>query len=170
MEIYTIGFKEQHDALRSTAAPIPDINDDVVQTANAMLKAMVRGNGIGLAGPQVGLLQRIFVAKIADDDPLVFINPELIATSPELSTYEEGCLSIPNQYADVERPARIQVQAWNVRGRPFTMEAGGLLATVIQHEIDHLNGILFVDRVSEWKKKRILGHFDVDPSAHTKVE
>jgi len=170
MEIYTIGFKEQHDFLRSTAAPILDINENVVQTANAMLTTMARGNGIGLAGPQVGLLQRIFVAKITDEDPLVFINPELIATSPELSTYEEGCLSIPKQYADVKRPSLIQVQAWNTRGRPFTLEANGLLATLIQHEIDHLNGILFIDRVSEREKKKILNKFDVELSDHTKVE
>jgi len=118
----------------------------------------------------VGLLQRIFVAKITDEDPLVFINPELIATSPELSTYEEGCLSIPKQYADVKRPSLIQVQAWNTRGRPFTLEANGLLATLIQHEIDHLNGILFIDRVSEREKKKILNKFDVELSDHTKVE
>jgi peptide deformylase len=170
MDIYTIGFEEQLKVLRRVAAPIKDINEDVVRIAENMVEAMVKGNGIGLAGPQVGLLQRIFTVKIADGDPLIFINPEITATSPELSIYEEGCLSIPGQYADIERPAVLQIQAWNTRGRPFTLEASGLLATVIQHELDHLNGVLFIDHLSERKRKKILGKFDVDPDRYPGVE
>ena len=163
MDIYTIGFEEQLRVLRRVAAPVKDIDASVAQLADDMIKAMILGNGIGLAGPQVGRLERIFTVKVGDDDPVVFINPEITATSPELSSYEEGCLSIPGQYSDVERPARIQIQAWNVKGRPFTMEASGIWATVIQHEYDHLNGVLFLDHLSERKRKKILGKFDVDP-------
>lgn len=170
MDIYTIGFEEQLRFLRRVAAPIKDINDDVVRMAEEMIDAMITGNGIGLAGPQVGRLERIFTLKIADDDPMVFINPEITATSADLSSYEEGCLSIPGEYADVERPAELQIQAWNTRGRPFTIEASGLLATVIQHELDHLNGVLFIDHLSDRKKKKILGKFDVEVETYPGVE
>ncbi len=156
MEIYTIRVENQLHILRQVAAPIQKIDTETAVLARQMIDTMIRGNGIGLAGPQVGLLQRIFVVKPGDEEPLVFINPEITATSSELSRYEEGCLSIPGQYATVKRPAEIQVQAWNLRGRPFTMGAGGLLSTVIQHELDHLNGILFIDHLSRSKKKKIL--------------
>ena len=158
MNIYTIGFEEQLRILRRVASPIKDINDDTIRLAEDMVEAMIKGNGIGLAGPQVGRLERIFTVKIGEDDPMVFINPEIISTSPELSSYEEGCLSIPGQYADVDRPAMIQIQAWNTRGRPFTLEASGLLSTVIQHEYDHLNGILFIDHVGDRKRKKYWGN------------
>lgn len=161
MEIYTIGSAEQLRMLRRAASPIADINGETVVLAADMISTMIKGKGIGLAAPQVGLLSRIFTVKIGENDPLVFINPEITATSSERSTYEEGCLSIPGRYSDVERPAAIQVQAWNTRGRPFSMEAAGMLATVIQHEIDHLDGVLFIDYLSERKRKKILGKFNV---------
>ena len=170
MEILTIGFEEQLRILRRVAAPVKDINDGIVQLAEDMIDAMIKGNGIGLAGPQVGRLERIFTLKIGDDDPMVFINPEITATSAELSSYEEGCLSIPGQYADVKRPAELQIQAWNTKGRPFTIEVNGIMATVIQHELDHLNGVLFIDHLSERKRKKILGKFDVDPENYPGVE
>ncbi len=170
MEILTIGFEEQLRLLRRIAAPIKDINGEIVQLAEDMIDAMVKGNGIGLAGPQVGRLERIFTLKIGDKDPMVFINPEITATSAELSSYEEGCLSIPGQYADVNRPAELQIQAWNTRGRPFTVEVDDILATVIQHELDHLNGILFIDHLSDRKRKKILGKFDVDAENYPEVE
>lgn len=170
MDIYTIGFEEQLRVLRRVAAPIKDINDDIVRMAQEMVDVMIAGNGIGLAGPQVGRLERIFTLKIGDEDPMVFINPEITATSADLSSYEEGCLSIPGQYADVERPGELQIQAWNTRGRPFTIEASGLLSTVIQHELDHLNGVLFIDHLSDRKKKKILGRFDVEIEKYPGVE
>lgn len=170
MDIYTIGLEDQLRLLRRKAEPIQNINDSVVKLADSMIDAMIEGNGIGLAGPQVGLLERIFTVKIGDDDPMVFINPEILATSPDLSSYEEGCLSIPGQYADVNRPATIQVQAWNTRGRPFTIEASGILATVIQHEYDHLNGTLFIDHISDRKRKKILGKFDLEPESYLEAE
>ncbi|MFQ3547068.1 MAG: peptide deformylase, partial [Termitinemataceae bacterium] len=116
--------------------------------------------GIGLAGPQVGLLQRIFIVHIEGETPRVFINPTIIGTSPEQSQYEEGCLSIPGMYADVNRPEKITIQAWNERGRPFTLDAEGLLARVIQHEYDHLEGVLFIDRLSELKRKRLIALYE----------
>lgn len=164
MEIYTIDLEEQLSVLRKIAHPIENIDDRVVELAGQMVETMILGNGIGLAGPQIGREERLFTVKLPDSDPVVFINPEIVATSPGLSSYEEGCLSIPGQYADVERPAAIQVQAWNTRGRPFTMEVSGLLATVIQHELDHLNGVLFIDHVDEKTRKRILKKFGMETS------
>lgn len=169
MEILTIGFEEQLRLLRRVAAPVKNIDGEILQLAEEMIDTMIKGEGIGLAGPQVGRLERIFTLKIGDDDPMVFINPEITATSVELSSYEEGCLSIPGQYAEVRRPAVLQVQAWNTRGRPFTIEADDILATVIQHELDHLNGVLFIDHLSERKRKKILGKFDVDTDEYPGV-
>jgi peptide deformylase len=156
MEIITLG----NDVLRQKALPIQDIDAQVKALAQEMIETMHRGRGIGLAGPQVGLLQRIFVVQIDGDSPRVFINPTIIGTSPEISQYEEGCLSIPGLYADVTRPEKVTVQAWNERGRPFTLDAEGLLARVIQHEYDHLEGVLFIDRLSEPKRNRLLTLYD----------
>jgi len=170
MEILTIGFEEQLRILRRVAVPIKNINGEIVQLAEEMIDAMIKGEGIGLAGPQVGRLERIFTLKIGDNDPMVFINPEITATSADLSVYEEGCLSIPGQYAEVKRPAELQIQAWNTRGRPFTIEVDDIMATVIQHELDHLNGVLFIDHLSERKRKKILGKFEVEPENYPGVE
>jgi peptide deformylase len=156
MEIITLG----NEVLRQKALPIQDIDAQVKALAQEMIETMHRGRGIGLAGPQVGLLQRIFVVQIDGDSPRVFINPSIIGTSPEISQYEEGCLSIPGLYADVTRPEKVTVQAWNERGRPFTLDAEGLLARVIQHEYDHLEGVLFIDRLSEPKRNRLLTLYD----------
>ncbi len=166
MEIYTVGIEEQLQILRRIAEPVHNIDGALAKVAEEMIETMILGKGVGLAGPQVGRLERIFTVKVGEDDPVVFINPEITATSPELSSYEEGCLSLPGQYADVDRPAKIQVQAWNLKGRPFTMEATGIWATVIQHELDHLNGVLFVDHLSERKRKKILSKFDVSPERY----
>ena len=117
---------------------------------------MHAGKGIGLAGPQVGELKRLFVTHVEGDVPRVFINPQIIQTSNEQNVFEEGCLSIPAMYADVERPVAVTVQAWNERGRPFTLDAEDLLARVIQHEFDHLNGILFLDHLDDKKRNRII--------------
>ena len=134
--------------------------------ANAMVEKMHEANGIGLAGVQVGHLKRLFVTGVEGDTPRVFINPSIIETSMELSDYEEGCLSIPAIYAEVNRPAAVKVQAWNERGRPFTVDAEGLLARVVQHELDHLNGVLFIDYLDEQLRDRVMGTYDpsVDPA------
>lgn len=155
MDIYTLG----DDVLYKKAVRIPEIDKRIIDLSTAMLETMYRGKGIGLAGPQVGEALRLFVCHVTDDKPRVFINPEIIATSPEQLLYEEGCLSIPGMYADVVRPATVSIQAWDERGKPFTLDADGILARVIQHEFDHLNGVLFIDHLEEKKKKRIIKSF-----------
>ncbi len=152
LKIVTLG----DERLRKRAAVITDIDKIIYDLAEGMIEAMHVGNGIGLAGPQVGELKRLFVCHVQRDEARVFINPEIIETSQELVTYEEGCLSIPGIYADVVRPARVTVQAWNQNGKPFRLDAEGMLARVIQHELDHLNGVLFLDHVSEKKRERLM--------------
>lgn len=165
MKIYTIQFEDQLKMLRQVASPIRNINDQTIKLAEDMIATMIEAKGIGLAGPQVGIRERIFTVKIDENDPLVFINPEITSTSAELSSCEEACLSIPEQYAEIERPKTVQVQAWNHRGRAFNLEVTGLLATVIQHELDHLNGILFIDHIGSQKKNRILRKFNLAKNA-----
>lgn len=124
-----------------------------------MHDAMNRDHGIGLAAPQVGVSKRLFVVGL-DNEPLhVFINPRVVAMSEETSEYEEGCLSFPGLYFTVVRPAAVDIEAVDVRGKPFRLSADGLLARVIQHEYDHLDGILFIDRVSPAKRRRALAHY-----------
>ena len=159
MEVLTLENKagsEKDRVLRQKAAPIKDINDEIRQTARNMIEAMYNGKGVGLAGPQIGLLRRIFVTHAEGDEPRVFINPSIIWTSQEQITCEEGCLSLPGLYADVKRPGRIKIQAWNEKGRAFTLEVSGVLARVIQHEYDHLEGILFIDRINEARREKLL--------------
>jgi peptide deformylase len=152
MEVFTLG----DEVLRKTAATVPDVDRTVTELIDAMLDTMHRDHGVGLAAPQVGVLKRLFVCHLSDDAPRVFINPEIIQTSNELSVYEEGCLSVPGMYADVKRPRDIIVQSWDRRGKPMTLEATGLLARVIQHEMDHLRGTLFIDHLPEKKRERLI--------------
>ncbi|MDR2608146.1 MAG: peptide deformylase [Treponema sp.] len=144
------------ELLRQKAVPVKKINKSTEEFARNLVEALHEGKGIGLAGPQVGVLERIFAVHVEGDVPRIFINPSILETSQELVKYEEGCLSIPGVYADVVRPKTVKVQAWNEKGRPFTLEASGILARVIQHEYDHLEGGLFIDRLSEEKRERIL--------------
>jgi len=146
----------ENQVLRQKSAAIKNINDDIRKTAQSMIKIMQDDKGIGLAGPQIGLLKRIFVTHIGGDKPRVFINPSIIWTSQEEAVFEEGCLSVPGMYAEVKRPSQIKVQAWDEKGRAFTLDVSGLLARVIQHEYDHLEGILFIDRISEAERDKIL--------------
>lgn len=134
--------------LREISEPVKpeEINDEFRAFINEMFEAMIQADGVGLAGPQAGILKRVFVAIADDDVRRVFINPQIIKTSEELCDYEEGCLSIPQVYESIRRPAKVTVQALNERGRPFTLDADGLLARIIQHENDHLDGKLFIDR------------------------
>jgi peptide deformylase len=156
MRILTLG----NELLRHKAEPVEHIDDSVAQTASEMLEALKKGKGVGLAGPQAGILKRIFVVHIEGDEPRVFINPSILETSPETAKYEEGCLSIPGVWAEVTRAQSVKVQAWNETGRPFTLETGGLLARVILHEYDHLEGVLFIDRLPEHKRQRILAKLE----------
>lgn len=136
------------EILRQKAEPVKpeEINDELRAFLNEMFEAMIAADGVGLAGPQAGISRRLFVVIADDDVRRVFINPQIIATSAETVDYEEGCLSVPQVYESISRPKKVTVQAFNENGKPFTLEADGLLARVIQHENDHLDGILFIDR------------------------
>jgi peptide deformylase len=152
MEILFLGDEK----LRLKAAPVKRIGPEYLKIAEDLIKTLHDGDGVGLAGPQVGLPERIFAVHVQDDEPRIFINPSIIETSPDRVKYEEGCLSIPGMYADVIRPKSVKIQAWNEKGRPFTLEASGILARVILHEYDHLDGVLFIDRIPEAKRDRIV--------------
>jgi peptide deformylase len=147
---------EKDRVLRQKAVPVKAINDEIRQIAKTMLETMRSGKGLGLAGPQVGFLKRIFVTQTEKEGPLVFINPSIIWTSHEQTDCEEGCLSLPGMYADVRRPEKVRVQAWDEKGRVFNLEAAGILGRVIQHENDHLEGVLFIDRINELKRQKLL--------------
>ena len=146
---------EKDRCLRQKAAPLKNINEEIRQIARKMIDTMHEGKGVGLAGPQVGFIKRIFVTHAEGDEERVFINPSIIWTSQEQVTMEEGCLSVPGFYALVKRPRIIKIQAWNEKGRAFTLEVSGMLARVIQHEYDHLDGILFIDRIDETKREKL---------------
>jgi peptide deformylase len=152
LQIMTLG----NPLLTKHSGVVPDIDGDVKKLAEDMLSTLADARGIGLAAVQVGELVRVFVTRVPKDGSRVFINPDILETSIEQVDFEEGCLSIPGVNADVTRPVSVRIQAWNERGRPFAMTAEGLLARVIQHEFDHLNGILFIDRVNPKKKNRLL--------------
>ena len=134
------------DILRQKAEPVAEVNDEIRKLAEDMFETMIEADGVGLAGPQVGKNLRMFVAIADDEVRRVFINPQIIKTSEELGDYDEGCLSIPQVYETIRRPVRVTVQALNENGKPFTLDADGLLARIIQHEYDHLDGIVFIDR------------------------
>lgn len=151
MEVLRLG----NETLRQKAVPVGEINDEIRDLVKEMFATMEREDGVGLAGPQVGRSLRLFVVKADDGVERVFINPQIIETSQETCGYEEGCLSVPKTWENVIRPERITVQAQNERGRRVTLEASGLLARVIQHEYDHLDGILFIDRIAPEKKAKI---------------
>lgn len=134
------------DILREKAQPVAEVNDEIRQLAQDMFDTMIDADGVGLACPQIGKNLRMFVLIADDDVRRVFINPQIIKTSEELGDYDEGCLSIPQVYETIKRPVRVTVQALNENGKPFTLDADGLLARIIQHEYDHLDGIVFIDR------------------------
>jgi peptide deformylase len=156
MEIITFG----NELLRQKAERIKNIDADIAKIADALLDVLHKEKGVGLAGPQIGFMKRIFAIHIDKDLPRVFINPSILETSQEMVKYEEGCLSIPGVWAEVLRPKMVQIQAWNEKGRPFTLQADGILARVILHEYEHLEGTLFIDRLPELKRNRLLAKFE----------
>ncbi|RUO76396.1 peptide deformylase [Pseudidiomarina taiwanensis] len=144
------------ERLRTVAEPIAEVDDAISAQIDDMFETMYESNGVGLAATQVNFHKRLFVADCSEDqnEPLVFINPEIIETDGHF-TNEEGCLSFPGVYAKVERAGTVTVKALDRNGESFTKTADGLLAICIQHEIDHLNGKLFVDYLSKLKQDRI---------------
>lgn len=148
------------DILRQKTVPVTEFDGSLSQLAKDMIATMVEGHGIGLAGPQVGSSLSLFVAQEAEGKHLVFINPEIIGTSVETLPYEEGCLSIPGVYEEVIRPEAVIIQAYNERGRPFKRECSGLLARIVQHELDHLKGVLFIDYLTPMKRDRLLKQYE----------
>ena len=148
------------DVLRQKTLPVTEFDANLGLFAQEMIQTMVDGRGIGLAAPQVGKLISMFIAQESDGKPLVFINPEIIGTSLETEPYEEGCLSIPGMYEEVVRPEAVVVQAYNEKGRPFKRECSGLLARIVQHELDHLKGVLFIDYLSPMKRERLLKQYE----------
>ena len=138
--------------LRQPSQRIERVDDDVRRLADDMLETMYEAPGIGLAAVQVGVPRRILTIDVSREgepkDPRVFVNPDVLWTSAETSVYEEGCLSIPDYFEEVERPARVRVRFETLAGEPAEIEAEGILATCLQHEIDHLNGVLFIDHIS----------------------
>ena len=149
--------------LRQASKPIEQIDTEIQRLADDMLETMYDAPGIGLAAIQIGVPRRMLVIDVAregeEKTPLVFINPEIVASSDERSVYEEGCLSIPDYYAEVERPARVTVKHLDRNGMEQLTEADGLLATCVQHEIDHLNGVLFIDYISRLKREMVIKKF-----------
>ncbi|WP_299652386.1 peptide deformylase [uncultured Tateyamaria sp.] len=146
--------------LKKSAVAVPDLSDELRSLADDMLETMYDAPGIGLAAPQVGVLTRLIVLDCvkADDEPprpLVMFNPEIVGSSDELNTYEEGCLSIPDQFADVTRPAEVEVRWIDRDGNERHESMDGLWATCVQHEIDHLDGKLFIDYLKPLKRQMI---------------
>ena len=152
---------EPNKILRQVSKPVEKVTKIEQQLMDDMLETMYHANGIGLAAIQIGVPKRIIVMDIADKDqnkknPMYFVNPVIKNKNKDLSTYEEGCLSVPNQFAEVDRPATCEVEFLDYNGEKKILKASGLLATCIQHEMDHLEGILFIDYLSKLKKSMIL--------------
>jgi peptide deformylase len=149
--------------LRQVAEPVKKIDAGIRKLIDDMFETMYEAPGIGLAATQVGVKKRVFTIDLAKKEepknPQVFINPQIVWFSAEKSTHEEGCLSIPEFYSEVERPAQVKVKYLDMEGEPREVEANGLLATCLQHEIDHLNGILFIDHISKLKRDRVIKKF-----------
>jgi peptide deformylase len=149
--------------LRQVSEPIAEITEEIRALARDMLETMYDAPGIGLAAIQIGVPKRLVVIDLAKADeerkPMVLVNPEITWASDEKRIYEEGCLSIPEYYEEVERPDRIRFRYRNLDGETVEAEADGVLATCVQHEIDHLNGVLFIDHLSKLKRDRVIKKF-----------
>ncbi|MGJ8587260.1 MAG: peptide deformylase [Yoonia sp.] len=146
--------------LKKVATPVASVNDELRRLADDMLETMYDAPGIGLAAPQIAVMDRMLVMDCAKEDdatpePMVLINPEVVWTSEERNVYEEGCLSIPEQYAEVERPAEVEVSWMDLDGKTRRERFDGLWATCVQHEIDHLDGKLFIDYLRPLKRQMI---------------
>jgi peptide deformylase len=149
--------------LRQVSTPVDTVDATVTRLADDMLETMYDAPGIGLAAVQIGVARRMLVVDVSKEDeerqPQVFINPEILKSSEDFSVYEEGCLSIPDYYAEVERPASVTVRFLDRLGKQQILDVDGLLATCLQHEIDHLNGVLFIDHISRLKREMVVRKF-----------
>ena len=151
---------EPNKTLREKSLKVDKVDEDLQRLMNDMVETMYAAPGIGLAAIQVGVPKRVIVLDISQKNglknPMYFVNPELIKKSPNNSTYEEGCLSVPGQFAEIDRPNSCHVKYLDYYGQPKELKATGMLATCIQHEMDHLEGILFIDYLSKLKKTMII--------------
>ena len=151
---------EPNKILRQISKPVEKVTKEEQSLMDDMIETMYDANGIGLAAVQIGIPKRIIVMDLSKEDkiknPMYFINPVIKNKNKELSTYEEGCLSVPNQFAEVDRPATCEIEYLDYYGEKKIIKADGLLATCIQHEMDHLEGILFIDYLSKLKKSMII--------------
>ena len=159
MTVRTI-LTEPNKILRQISQPVESVGKEEQLLMDDMLETMYAANGIGLAAIQVGIPKRIIVMDISKDEnkkePMYFVNPVIKNKDPLKSTYEEGCLSVPNQFAEIDRPSKCDIEFLDYNGNKRTISADGLFATCIQHEMDHLEGILFIDHLSKLKKSMIL--------------
>jgi peptide deformylase len=159
MSVKTI-LTEPNKLLRQVSEPVESVGDSEKQLMDDMLDTMYAANGIGLAAIQIGVPKRIIVMDISKEDkkkePRYFVNPVIIKKDSLEATYEEGCLSVPNQFAEINRPSKCEVEYLDYNGEKKILKAEGILATCIQHEMDHLEGILFIDYLSKLKKSMII--------------
>ncbi|WP_319758003.1 peptide deformylase [uncultured Sphaerochaeta sp.] len=156
LDIYTLG----EEVLQEKCQKVTKFDNALKILVDAMFDTMDEADGVGLAAPQVGVNQRLFVIHIRGAEKRAYINPQIIETSIETSTDEEGCLSIPGVWHDVQRPARVTVQAQDVEGKVFQVKAEGLLARALQHENDHLNGVLFIDRLNDEEREKMVQAYE----------
>ena len=164
---------EPDSILRKKSATLEKVDDSLRELLDDMLETMYSAPGIGLAGVQIGILKRLIVIDISKDEekksPLFLINPVIISKSNNTSVYEEGCLSLPGYFAEIERPAECQIEYVDYHGKKKEMKASGLLATCIQHEVDHLNGILFIDYLSKLKRDMIIKKLEKNKKELNKI-
>ena len=156
LSVVTLG----NEVLREKAVSVETFDQALEDTVRQMFVLMREKKGVGLAAPQVGISRRFFVTEAVDDKPRVFINPEIIETSQETVKGEEGCLSLPGVWANVVRPYSVKVQAQDLTGKIFHLNAEGWLARIILHENDHLNGLLFVDRLPQNVKNKVISKYE----------
>ncbi len=149
--------------LRLVSEPVPAVTDEIRELARDMLDTMYDAPGVGLAAIQIGTPKRVITMDVSKDEnerhPMVLLNPEIVWSSEEKRVYEEGCLSIPEYYEEVERPDRVRFRYMTLDGETVEQDADGLMATCVQHEIDHLNGVLFIDHLSKLKRDRVVTKF-----------
>ena len=172
MTIKTI-LTEPNKILRQVSKPVEKVGPEERQLMDDMLETMYHANGIGLAAIQIGVAKRIIVMDLSKKEeekkPMFFVNPVIKNKNQNFSTYEEGCLSVPNQFAEIERPETCEVEYLDYDGKQKIIKAEGLLATCIQHEMDHLQGILFIDYLSKLKKSMIIKKLSKDKNKSNRV-